>query len=949
MVRLTGRDREMAVLDQVLRGVLAGESAVVQLVADGGMGKSVLLDFIAEQAGSDFVILRGIGCAAEQDHPYALLMSIFDEVSAEERVFDGLDPFEIADLAHALPALRRYQDPSVQSPADPVLIGRALRRSLELFTAGDRALILLVDDLQWADAPSVVALDFLTRHPLATPTLIATATRPHAGLPAVGSNSGALVRVEHIELEPLDQNATQQLVRALPTELRASVLELSDGNPFYLTELTAAALRQPAADDHPRFRSDLPLSLISSTLLEELSEISPAAIRTAQTASVIGDPAQVQLLLATTDADPEQVLAAIDELMNTRLFVPGIHPGTVRFRHPLIAQAIYDSVPEGFRFACHRKAIDVLRSQGAGPLQLARHVEAIATTGDLQATELLAKAAYEAQADSPQTAARLALSTIELIPEGDGDDHLRAEMIRLRAGNLGLSGHADTAISEIAAELERPHLSAAETASLGPLILLLVTWRGIEGATEGNPELVELAVKWLMTARELDSDLSAWAYVFADSRTGMDAEQSLELARGLAARVDDPEKQALGVRIMATVSLMFALRGDARASLEVLDEVDANVARLPMDKLGQLPDVHLMLVSTAHSIGQWQRAVQYGTRAMTVMEQLGASAIWLLFATTIQLPLLNSGNCAEAQELSSLTSERVELLGPSSMLAVVGSVRAAVLTVTAPADQAATALRDVAPAVEAGSGAAMGAHAELVIAWAWMLLEEPAESHRWTADAMAGNRFAELPLVDQVFGYALHCWSACQLGDVPAAKAAADAADQAATPELPESMYWSDRAAAELAAVGGDYARALTESERSINALDDTDNVLGRCIGNLRHADFLLEAGQVQPAIDLYLRIRTESQRLGAIGLTEVATKKLAGLGSYPLEPESGVDQLSARELEIATLVAGGMTSPEVAAELFLSPRTVHAHLRRIFAKLNIHNRAELPEALSAR
>ena len=262
-------------------------------------------------------------------------------------------------LASVLPSLRAAA-PGLDGPAGPgpardltgrYRIYRAMRRLLD-HLAGPRGLVLILDDVHWADNASIELLDHLVRHPPRGRVLVAIAYRPaQASARLAALLASATAHGRQVTVGPLTLAETQELLGPGLSLPRCQALhQASGGNPFYLEALARMGQHAPlAADDAGG--TELPPA-VRAALQLELEGLSPAALRVAQAAAVAADEFEPALAAVAAEVSEDEALAALNE-MAVRDIVRPASPGRLRFRHPLVRRAAYDCAAAGWRLGAH--------------------------------------------------------------------------------------------------------------------------------------------------------------------------------------------------------------------------------------------------------------------------------------------------------------------------------------------------------------------------------------------------------------------------------------------------------------------------------------------------------------------------------------------------------------------------------------------------------------------
>ena len=231
---LVGRVAELGALDTALAGLERREAAVLELAGEPGIGKTRLVAELGRRAEArGWLVLAGSASELERELPFGLFVDALDEYvqSLEPRRLRALED-SLPALAHVLPSLRAEAAPQLER----YRMHRAVRLLLEAL-AEPKPLVLLLDDVHWADSGSTELLGALLRRPPAAPVLIALAARPRQLPERLSSALQRAGTLSRIELGPLSQDEARELVGDAAA---AATYEESGGNPFYLEQLARA-------------------------------------------------------------------------------------------------------------------------------------------------------------------------------------------------------------------------------------------------------------------------------------------------------------------------------------------------------------------------------------------------------------------------------------------------------------------------------------------------------------------------------------------------------------------------------------------------------------------------------------------------------------------------------------------------------------------------------------
>ena len=326
-VPFVGRGAELAALDECLA---RRKYAAIEIVGEPGIGKTRLLAELEARADRQgCLVLAGSASELEADLPFGVFVDALDEYlhALEPRRLDQLAP----ELGHVFPSLPRHD-----GHQERYRLHRAVRELLEAL-AVPKPLVLILDDLHWADSGSLELLGALLRRPPAAPVLLALAIRPRQ-IPE--RLAGALERADdltRIELGSLSAAEARELVGDGADALYADC----GGNPFYLQQLARAPRQSSAGPAVELGGVEVPRA-VAASLASELALLSGDARKTLEGAAVAGDPFEPELAAAAAGLDEAHAIDAIDALLASDLIRPTDVPRRFRFRHPLVRRAVYE-------------------------------------------------------------------------------------------------------------------------------------------------------------------------------------------------------------------------------------------------------------------------------------------------------------------------------------------------------------------------------------------------------------------------------------------------------------------------------------------------------------------------------------------------------------------------------------------------------------------------------
>ena len=952
---LVGRADELDVLERLLDDLDRGEPGAVEVSGEPGIGKTrLLLELAARAEVRGHLVLGGSGSEFEHGLPFSVFVDALDEY------LQGLDPERLAvfddhvraELAHVFPSQWALADSGEVAPQhERYRSHRAVRELLERL-AGPRPLVLVMDDVHWADSASVELLGALLRRPPASPVLIALGDRPHqrperlsAGIERA-HRGGVLTRIELGPLSPAEVGAF--LGRAVDAAEASALYEESGGNPFYLQQLARMRDLTTAAGAGASQLSeaiDVP-SAVAAALADELALLSEPARSVLEAAAVAGDPFEPELAAAAAAMAEASTMDAVDELLQLDLIRQTDVPRRFRFRHPLVRRAVYETAPAGWRIGAHQRCAEALAARGASVVALAHHVERSGRDGDLGAVAVLREAGEATARLAPDSAARWFGGALRLLP-GTAPSEDRIELLLARADAFAAAGrfaNGHEALLEAMAIV--PERSSTRRTTLTTACARVERYLG--RYEQANSRLVG-ALRLLPEPPSVESvELRIELTLNEFYRSRYEAMRDWA-ARGMSAA------RALGDAFLVTAAAVMCAFADAMSgSTEVArsrrDEAAALVDDLSDDELSIRPDVAGWLAIAEVYLDLYAEADLHAGRALRLARTyVRGDPLHRLYPVLPRIWYVR-GKLAEATELLDGAIEAARLLGSPPALAGNLFNRSVVAVAVGDLDLAlATAEESVELARDLDEG--------FVTAWAAVrlanvLLEtgQPEQAVELLLGRAGGEELTLIPggWRANCLELLTRCWLA--LGRRTEAEHAAALAEvTAATTRLPLATAWADRAAAAVALHAGDCACAIERALASADAAQELGAPIEAALSRTLAGQALAQAGQCERAVAELLRAASAFDACGALRFRERAERELGRLGHRPhrrTRPGAtggdGIASLTERELQVARLVVDRKTNPEIAAELFLSRKTVETHLRNIFHKLDVSSRVDL-------
>ncbi|MGM7643456.1 AAA family ATPase [Nocardia sp. JW2] len=900
---LIGRDRYSAVLGDLLERAVAGKGSALILRGPAGIGKSALLNGIREVATDQHLtVVAAVGVENEAGLPFAALHQLLRPLHAQMaklpvshqrslRAAFGLEDGSPDLYAVALAALQ--------------LVGEA---------AAVHPTVLILDDLQWLDSCSADVLSFLARRIGSDAVLVLGAARTGS------EDSVRLAGVPEITVEPLDAPAAAALLEAqaptLSSTVRHRLLSQAAGNPLALIELPRA-MRQTT----DRLTEDFPLTARLEAAF---------ATRSAE----LSEPARVLLVVLAADVgcDAGRLLRAAAALLGAPVG-PGhlqetIDAGLVelagpflRFRHPLMRSATYVRAPLTQRLGAHSVLAEVLSD--FPDRQLWHRAAATLGTDDVIAAQL-EDYAQRSRARGAIMAAVAALDRAAEMAERPG----RTTALLLQAAELASETGARREAVDL---LDRADLSALGPIEKGRLAAVeeVVRFQRYDDSDRRIRELVGIAADVHAAG---NTDLAAGILWCAAARcSSQDADEVSR--KSIADRLDSLGLPAHDPRVLAVgaLSMPWERGSGILAHLDKLDpdRTDADALRL--------------LGFTALFLGDFRRGMAYIDDAATVSRNQGR--LGLLSG------ILGAGNWtriwlgewdrvrAESEEACTFAEENGQ-----EFYAATGRANLAMVAALRGETELATEHLRAVGASPLSTG--------------MRCIQIVAQQTRAVLLLLSGRAEDAFVALIRVFdpsdpvSHPMQCWwVAPELADAAVSSGNISLAREV----LADLPRLAQRVPASMLLVVDEYCRAVLADDADADTAY-TAAVHGhagtwplyRARLQLHHGRRLRRLRRTAEAREPLREARDTFDALGADPWAQAARTELraAGEASARRSP-SARDQLTAQELQIATLAAEGLTNRQIAERLYLSHRTVGSHLYRIYPRLGITSRVELVAALS--
>ena len=976
-----GRAAELAELTALAERARTGQGHTVLLTGELGVGKTRLAGQIVELARArGFAVAQGRAFAVESGLPYAIF------ADAMIPLLRGLEPAALTvltrgaggDLAGILPTLFTATAATAGESASDSrtrmfwsfteLLGRLSAR---------QPLVLLLDNLQWADTSSLELLHFVARHAqsptnrmalLIVGTYVDAEREDNLSLRAMERSLLAL-DATRITLPALSADQTLELVQrrfcvpaATVRQFASALHDWTRGNPFFIDETLTSLVesgqlvQRDGAWSGWSAGSLAPARSVRDVVLARADRLSAPARRLLDVVAVLGVRVTVESLRATSNQDDDALADALDELQRASFLVEESGtPPAYDFAHPLVRDTVYAALGPVRAQAMHDRVGDALEAaygtdaprhaaelahhfrsghEGASSRRAARYLaeagrQALARHADRAAVEYLeAATSHEATG-----ASRDVLELLAQARQRVGDvDVAMALWRRLRKQALGAGDVARVASADrrmgLMASAAGDHLAALAHFDSGLRVLEPAT-----GETKLETRILLARATALQALGRRDEALADAARALAIASTlGDPALQArvhraillLHVWTGPTATAREHGERAVALAAASSertvewsahwaMAIHGGLTGDAAATAHHVREARrlADEIRSPILRLWTA-DVAIEYLA---GIGEWPEALALADEAIPAARALGQYTVLPRLLVWTGLIHRGLGDLATAraliEEAWALTGSGVEGgQGARDVHALVPAYTGmAGILMTSGDNAGALAVGEAGLAIADRTG---------YVAWAiYRLLPFIIESALYLEDyERAARHNARLRRDSEALGHAL-------------------------------GLAWADTTDALLAYLTGDPAAAVSPLRSALAALERVPFVFDAARLRRLIARALVDAGDVAAAVVELQKAHEIFARLGAEGELRTTRGQLKQIGAKPratrgAQPHDAV--LSARELEIARLVAQRRSNKAIAASLAISARTVSTHLSNIFQKVGVTSRGELTD-----
>ena len=942
---LVGRRRELDQLDAALEALRAGTLSCLAVEGEPGIGKTRLLAELGARAdAASCLVLSGCASEFERELPYDVWVDALDAYVASREIDPAELNGELSTLGAVLPSLT----PEVGAPVGDARhrTHRAVRRLLEVLSAGE-SLVLVLDDLHWSDGASIQLIGSLLRRPVPRVLLALGYRTGQAPAALAAALAGPAATV--LELEVLTAEECRTLAGAeLATSRQAAIFGESGGNPFYALQL-ARAEQEPtlsSSGDRMATGAGVPRS-VAAALVMELEALTPDARLLLDASAVAGDPFEPMFACEIAELDPATGTDALDALLDVRLVRATSVPGRFAFRHPLVRRAVYESVKGGWRLAAHARAAAILDGRGVSAQQRAHHVEQSAVAGDGAAVERLLEAGDDAAPRAPAAAARWFGAALRLLPETERDTRLRTLMSLAKAH--GATGDLAAAAASLRDAIDlvpagddrlRVRLTASCAASEHFLGLHEQASERMTAALRSLPEETSPEGVTALLA------LAAGGILRYDPEAVPFSRRALDAAR----RLGDPVLIGAAGSALAHACANYGSAVEGQAGAE---EASRCFDSVPQEALAGHLDAVNRLVWGEFLIERYDEAIRHARMGVAVARATGQDGFVPMIAGAHALSAVRRGQLAAAGELQEEAVETAQVAANDYVTSWVHTVSAHVYAAQGQMSESRAAGERAVELAALRSDTRIASIARIRLAATRCEMGDRGASTADLVEAAGGWEFTRVPPAWTVFYAESMARVDAGEGRIEQADAFARLADATARRfGRPLALAVARRARAVVALGAGEPERALELATESAAEATATRAPIEAARGSLVAGRALAATGDRSGAVQRLRSAELVFDTCGAERDRAEARRELRRLGARaePHGPkgaaDGGVDSLSQREREVADLVTARLTNREVAAELFLSEKTVESHLRNIFVKLGVSSRVEVARAV---
>jgi DNA-binding CsgD family transcriptional regulator len=907
-----------------LGAAFAGSAQFANAIVEGepGLGKSKILDAAADAARRAGLLVLQARCSElESAYDFAVARRLLDVV----RLTDPTTPEHRSDGADVTASISGLYD-------------EVRRLSLQ------QPVVVVLDDLQWCDARSAAALAYLARRTIPGQILLVAATSPHTARHETGVADDLMAEpsTRVIHLHPLPPQSVSRLVHELlpdaPTSLVDACQSATGGNPFLLSCLLEELRRHPVlpSGGDTTVIDTLAPRMVARSIRRRLASVSPCWLRILQMIALLGDAADLASVAELAECEPAEVVPAVDAMVDAWL-VRRDNP--FRFRYPLEQSTVYAEMPPAIRAHAHSRAARALARRLAPSEDVARHLVLTEPAGDPWAIGQLEGCATELIAAGQED---LAVRCLQRVLREPLDDDARGRLLLAAAA----------AECTMAGATVLPYLQAAVELEADSRALAASTLELSRALPEGA-DRAELATLLHTIARRLDDGdhrneevrlrlelVAAAERPLADAAGAQVVEALLD---GRREGMNHLERQALVQLAAVHTNDARRLHADAAVKLaqQLVDTDDLDV--------GNPTDVRLWgrAVTTLARAGHFGPAAASAQRAQAAAKAAGQEFAFLELTSALALVYQLQGSLQLAEEecrrFPSLSEESgsTDGLEGSEASQQARAILVAVLEGRGRRDEAYRLLeRGPIPRTIAGLS---------MLELRGKLLMESGRAESGLLYLHEAAQLAQKWEIDNPAVSTSRATLAEALHHTGAVSEARELAEEQVALARSFGAAWALGAALRTAA-------AVMPSEDALALLTEAVEVLRHSGATLELAHALVELGALlvdepdskEAAREVLRRGADAAFRCSATPLVNRAQQLLRSTGARPRRVAlTGSSALTPMERRVAELALAGHANLEIAEMLFVNNKTIEAHLSRVYRKLRIRSRRQLPSSLA--
>jgi DNA-binding CsgD family transcriptional regulator len=934
---LIEREREVALIADALGRAVSGSGSVVVVEGPAGIGKTRLLQVaraMAEERG--LCVLRATGGELEGGFAYGVVHQLLDRALAgltarrRRSVFGGA-----AGLAAPLLGFR--DEGPLGGSAVPIDPSFGIVHGLHWLVANlaaERAVLLELDDAQWADAPSMRFLVYLARRLEGVPALIALAVRSEeaGGQSALVAQLAGTQPALVAHPRALSLGGTAELVNAVlgaasDAEFVAACHAATGGNPYLLRALLSTLREEGILPTRAAAKSvaELGPGAVSEWVLLRLGRIPAPAVAFARAVAVLGGDADLAHATELAELDQPTAVAAIDALTAAEILAPGPSLG---FVHPIVRAAIHDDLRPAERGLAHGHAARLLMDAGAEYGRVAAHLLASPPAGDAEVVAVLWRAAREALArGSPDLAVRLLARALAEPPSATRRADVLAELgaAEQRMGSPAAIEHLGRSIASTADPVAR-----AERRLLLARALLAAGRAGeaVEALDAGIADAIAIDRE---VALRLEAELSTFGLIDVSvARLATDRLERFEHVAGTS-----PAERVL---LSALATRAWARCHPAPEAAELARRALAD-GRLVAEQTADAPAVYqaIFTLLLADALDEAESALDQ------VLEDARARGLVVGFAAASSLRAMlasRRGDVAGAEAEARVAIDATTLHGfvtPLSLAFLIDALLARGEVEAAGAALAGAGFGDDFPET--------APFLSLLFRRGLLRVAQGREEDGLADLTEVGAREDRLGMASPVTS------RRCVAALAHAAAGRREEAARLVAEHLELARRWGTPSSIGV----GLRAQGLLGEDGGLERLREAVAMLERSPARLELAQALVDlgaglrrSGKRAAAREPLRRGLDLARGCGASVLAQRAHEELVLAGARPRRRAfSGIESLTAAERRVARMAAEGMTNRDIAQALFVTVRTVENHLARAYSKLDVHSRAALPAAFA--